>query len=43
MSVFLPYPVEPALIAMYGDNFRQPVTDWRWSIDPFLTGMDGYY
>ena len=38
MTVFLPYPVEAALEAMYGVNYRQPVTEWRWSVDPFLTG-----
>ena len=40
--VFLPCPVEPALIAMYGANYKHPVTNWRWAEDPFLTGFCQY-
>ena len=40
--VRLPSPVEPVLVAMYGPNWRHPVTEWRWDVDPFLTGYCRY-
>ena len=42
MRVFLPFPVEPALIRMYGPDYRHPVQQWRWALDPFLTGYCQY-
>ena len=41
-KVRLPSPVEPVLVAMYGPNWRHPVTEWRWDVDPFLTGYCRY-
>ena len=42
MRVHLPYPVEPALIKMYGVNYSHPVEQWRWDRDPFLLGYCHY-
>ena len=38
-KVLLPYPVEPALAAIYGANWRLDLsTPWRTAIDPFMIG-----
>ena len=42
VRLHLPYPVEPALIKMYGVNYTQPVQQWRWDLDPFLLGYCHY-
>jgi len=41
IQVRLPYPLEPALISMYGTDYtvRKP---WRWATSPFETGYCRY-
>eukprot|EP00092_Neocalanus_flemingeri_P054551 GFUD01064251.1.p1 GENE.GFUD01064251.1~~GFUD01064251.1.p1 ORF type:complete len:295 (-),score=74.58 GFUD01064251.1:3-812(-) len=42
VEVRIPFPVEDALIAMYGRNYPHPVGQWQWDIYPFLTGYCSY-
>ena len=38
VQVRIPFPVEDAVIAMYGRNYPYPVDNWQWDVYPFLTG-----
>ena len=40
--VRIPVPTEAALEHMYSANWRTPFTNWRWDVDPFLTGYCRY-
>ena len=40
--VRVPIPIESALGAMYGRNFRYPIKDWSWGLYPFITGYCSY-
>ena len=40
--VRIPIPVLPTIEAMYGKNWKHPVPNWRWDIDPFLTSYCKY-
>ena len=41
-KVRLPVPVESTLECMYGKNWRHPFPQYRWNLDPFLTGYCQY-
>ena len=38
LDINLPYPVPASLEHMYGANYLHQVNNWRWDVDPFLTG-----
>ena len=38
LDIFVPYPVEPALVSMYGIDWREPKDDWHWWASPFSYG-----
>ena len=42
LDVRIPLPLEEALIAMYGRNYKYPMNDWVWQVHPFLTGYCSY-
>ena len=41
-KVRIPVPTEKALKHMYSVNWRTPFKNWRWYVDPFLTGYCRY-
>ena len=41
-KVRIPVPTERIVEHMYSVNWRKPFTNWRWDIDPFLTGYCRY-
>ena len=42
VEVRVPFPVEDALLSMYGRNYPYPLGSWHWDVYPFLTGYCGY-
>ena len=38
LTVNIPVPVEEVLTAIYGENYKVPVSDWVWDVSPFNTG-----
>ena len=40
--VRIPVPTEKAVEHMYSVNWRTPFDNWRWDVDPFLTGYCRY-
>ena len=41
-SIRAPEPTEDILKSMYGVNWKYGLEEWRWDIDPFLTGYCRY-
>ena len=37
-KVRIPVPTRKIILQMYGENWRYPFPDFRWNLDPFLTG-----
>ena len=41
-KVRIPIPTRKIIEQMYGPNWRHPFPDFRWNLDPFLTGYCRY-
>ena len=41
-KVRIPVPTRKIIEQMYGANWRYPFPDFRWNLDPFLTGYCRY-
>ena len=40
--VRIPVPTGKIVLHMYGPNWRHPFPNYRWNLDPFLTGYCRY-